>query len=271
MALRPSKLILHSRNLSECSARVRVAAALKHIPLEIVEHKPGAGKTSLFKDEMYGKMNPNTTLPTLEAHYGNGEPLILKQSLSMLEFLEETYPEAMRLIPPVADMAARSQVRDLALFMACDFQPLQTARALQDLDFSQRSPDQRSTMESRLANRGIYTARLSGRSMRVYEKMVAQSAGSFSVGDNVSIADVCLVTRIQSLSRVRKPFKEVMGYPTVSRILKSCEGIDAFRLHGVPSRSEVPGPPRSPNPATTASRRDVKSRSTIESGNEVAG
>ena len=244
MALRPSKLILHSRNLSDCSARVRVAAALKNIPLEIVEHKPRAGKYSTYRDEKYGKMNPNTTLPTLEAHYGNGEPLILKQSLSMLEFLEETYPEAMRLIPPVTDMAARCQVRDLALFVACDFQPLQTTRALQDMDFSQRSADQSSVKNSRLAVRGMYTARLSGRCMRVYEKMVARSAGSFSVGDNVSIADVCLVTRIQSLGRVRKPFNDEMGYPTVSRIMKSCEGIDAFRLHGVPSRSEEPGLPR---------------------------
>lgn len=245
MALRPSKLILHSRNVSDCSARVRVAAALKNIPLELVIHKAGAGNKSIYRDEKYGKMNPNATLPTLEAHYGNGEPLILKQSLSMLEFLEETYPEAMRLIPPVTDMAARCQVRDLALFVACDFQPLQTARALQDLDFSsQRGDDHKSLKNSRLANRGIFTARLIGRSMRVYEKMVAQSAGSFSVGDNVSIADVCLVTRIQNLNRVRKPFNDEMGYPTVSRIMKSCEGIDAFRLHGVPSRSEEPGPPR---------------------------
>ena len=244
MALRPAKLILHSRNVSDCSARVRVAAALKNITLEIVDHRPGDGKKSIYRDEKYVEMNPNTTLPTLEAHYGNGEPLILKQSLSMLEFLEETYPEAMRLIPPVTDMGARCQVRDLALFVACDFQPLQTARALQDLDFSSLSDDNRSLKNSRQANRGIFTARLIGRSMRVYEKMVAQSAGSFSVGDNVSIADVCLVTRIQSLSRVRKPFNDEMGYPTVSRIMKACEGIDAFRLHGVPSRSEEPGPPR---------------------------
>ena len=244
MALRPSRLILHSRNISDCSARVRVAAALKNIPLEIEEHRLGVEETSIYRDEKYRKMNPNTTLPTLEAHYGNGEPLILKQSLSMLEFLEETYPEAMRLIPPVTDMAARCQVRDLALFVACDFQPLQTARALQDLDYSQRSDDQSPIKNSGIANRGIWTARLSGRSMRVYENMAAQSAGSFSVGDNVSIADVCLVTRIQSLSRVRKTFNDEMGYPTVSRIMKSCEGIDAFRLHGVPSRSEEPGLPR---------------------------
>ena len=241
MALRPSKLILHSRTIYGSSARVRIAASLKNIPLEIVEHGPGGGVMSIYRDEKYKKMNPNTTLPTLEAHYGSGEPLILKQSLSMLEFLEETYPEGTRLIPPVTDMAARCQARDLALFVACDFHPLLTARALQDLDFAKAKDDENPVKNRRNVHRGIWTARVLSRSMRIYENMAAQSAGSFSVGDNVSIADVCLVAMIQTLNRVRSTFNDEMGYPTISRIMKSCEGMDAFRLHGVPSRSQEPG------------------------------
>lgn len=38
MALQSSKLVLYSRQLSSCSAHVRIDASLENIPLEIVEY-----------------------------------------------------------------------------------------------------------------------------------------------------------------------------------------------------------------------------------------
>lgn len=125
MALQPSRLILHSRQTSVYSARIRIAASLKNVPLEIVDHRSNnRDGQRLYKDPQYLEKNPNGTTPTLEVHYGNGEALNLTQTLNMLEFLEENYPSGTRLIPPVTDMAMRCKVRELVFLVACDMSKL---------------------------------------------------------------------------------------------------------------------------------------------------
>ena len=242
MALQPSKLILRNHIASDCCARVRIAASLKNIPLQIEETPPVRVK----KSASYLKKNPSNTLPILEVHYGNCEPLIMTQSLSMLEFLEETYPSETRLIPPVTDMAARSKVMDLALLVACDFQPLLSYRVLQTLEGLSFDEVVRGPRKGRLFTRDdeathmhlrhvrkAYTTPVMIMAMKAYEGTAKKSAGKFSVGDNVSIADICLVPLIQSIQRHRK-IQIGEFYPTISRIMETCEGIDAFRLRGVP-------------------------------------
>ena len=246
MALQPSKLILHNRVVSNCCARVRIAAFLKRTPLELVE----ASSKMVKQDPFYREKNPSTAIPILEAHYENSEPLIMTQSLSMLEFLEETYPSETRLIPPATDMAARSKVMDLALLVACDFQPLlsyQVLRTLRRLSFDEgiRGPrqgrlfrhDDKATQAHMKHVRRGYTTPVMTMAMKAYEGIAKQSAGKFSVGDNVSIADICLVPMIQSIKNIRKS-EVAEEYPTISRIMETCEGIDAFRLQGVPPRSK---------------------------------
>lgn len=250
MPPQPSRLVLHSRLTSSCSARVRIAASLKNIPLEIKEYNTPMKPPKLWRDTNYQKLNPSATVPTLEAHYEQGEPLILTQSLSMLEFLEDTYPDATRLIPPVTDMAARCKVRDLALLVAVDFQPLQTSRIIHHLMTlpSDERVSAHFTNKSRLVDgkvkdldiklvRRIWTLRNFTRNMAPYEAIARESAGQFSVGDNVSIADICLVAMAQSLKSLGVGFT---SFPTIARIIKACERIDAFRLQGVPKKERGP-------------------------------
>ena len=246
MALQPFKLILHSRVVSNCCARVRIAASLKNIPLEIVETTP---KVVNIKPS-YLEKNPNAAVPILEAHYENGDPLIMTQSLSMLQFLEETYPSETRLIPPATDMVARSKVMDLALLVACDFQPLlkyQVLRTLKrfSLDKQIRGPrrgspfsqDDEATSTHMKKVRGLYTKAVVNKLLKAYEDTAKHSAGKFSVGDKASIADICLAPMIQSIRMIRKlPLKQ--DYPTISRIMENCHRTDAFRLQGVPPRSK---------------------------------
>ena len=72
--------------------------------------------------------------------------------------------------------------------------------------------------------------------LRTYENSVKQTARTFSVGDSVSIADVCLVTMIHRARKIRKACDYELSHPTIARILKTFEGLDAFRLHRVPPR-----------------------------------
>ena len=78
----------------------------------------------------------------------------------------------------------------------------------------------------------MWTLRLLAKSMKIYEAIARNSVGRFSVRDQISIADLCLVPMLQSVSGLRKRFDESYGYPTIGRIVKTCEEIDAFRTHG---------------------------------------
>ena len=259
MALQPSKLILHNRAVSNCCARVRIAASLKNIPLKLVETSP----KRIGRDPIYRELNPSLAVPILEAHYENGEPLIMTQTLSMLEFLEETYPRETRLIPPVSDMAVRSKVMDLALLVACDLQPSLNHRVITILEGlssneTLRGPPRRgvsftrkdeATQKHMSEVRRAYTTPVLKFAMHAYERIAKQSAGKFSVGDNVSIADICLVPIIQTMNNIRKSRVE-KEYPTISRIMEACEEIDAFRLQG------VPGKPRKHQKVSPSSQTD---------------
>lgn len=250
MASQPSRLVLYSRPWSNCSARVRIAASLKNIPLEIVDYKPQGEASKPHNALKYFQKHHNATVPTLEAYYSSGEPLVLTQSLGMLEFLEESYPGVVRLIPPVTNMAARSKVRDLALLVACDIQPLLNPRVydrlkrLSKLAHATRDARHVEEDETQRKIRKIWIVNVLTR-MRVYEAIAKESAGEFSVGDEVSIADVCLVAIIQSLYGHGMRFNEERGYSTIERIVKTCEGIDAFSRHNITKFSELKGLSRS--------------------------
>lgn len=266
MPPRPSRLVLHSRPVSNCSARIRIAASLKNIPLEIKDYNLPIRAPKLWREKEFQRLNPNATVPILEAHYEQGKPLILTQSLSILEFLEDTYPEATRLIPPVTDMAARCKVRDLALLVAADFQPLQTARTIHHVQnlptshpealahFMGRSGPVDGTARNfdlRLVRR-IWTLKQFTRYMTPYEAIAKESAGQFSVGDSVSIADICLVAMAQSLKSLGVVYS---AFPTIERIIEACEKIDAFRLQGVPVKVFEKQSTSQHEPATTAQNR----------------
>lgn len=94
------QIILYSYWRSSCSWRVRIALNMKNISYEI---KP----INLLKGEQvspeYKKINPLGEVPALQI----GDKVIT-QSLAILEYLEETYPDV-KLLPkdPVQRALAR--------------------------------------------------------------------------------------------------------------------------------------------------------------------
>ena len=124
---------LYSYYRSSCSWRVRIALNLKEIPYEIIP-------VNLLKGEQnssdYLKVNPSGLVPTLVLQNGSQ----LGQSIAILEYLEEAYPNS-PLLPK--DPVERAKVRQAVMIVAADTQPLQNLRILQKLFPEQSQEEQK--------------------------------------------------------------------------------------------------------------------------------
>ena len=192
--------------------RVRVAFNLKGV-------KPRETNVDIDAGEQHGeafrRVNPLGGIPALIDHGAGQSPVPMTQSLAILEFLEETYPQA-PLLP--ADAAGRARVRSLAQMLAADTHPLVTPR-----------------VRKYLAAAGGFDAdawrawqiQWFGAGLRAFEQRLAGEPGTgrFCHGDVPTMADICLASII-SVARVFKI--EIDGIPTVRRVMAECEKLEAF-------------------------------------------
>ena len=168
---------------SSASYRVRIALNLKGLSYDYasVHLKRGGGEQ--FTPACRA-LNPQALVPVLE----DGEVLV-KQSLAILEYLDETHPE-----PPLLPRTAheRARVRALALCVACEVHPLNNLRVLDYLaklgiDAAGRNEWYRHWVELGL---GALEAELS-----------ANASARFCHGDSPTIADCCLVPQLFNARR----------------------------------------------------------------------
>ena len=205
--------------------RVRVAFNLKgvvpqerYVNMDAAEHRSPA----------FLALNPMGGLPTLVDH-GPGATTPLTQSLAILEFLDETYPQ-----PPLlpADTHGRARVRSLAALLAADTHPLITPRVRKYLSGQAGFDD--------AAWRAWQTHWFST-GLHALEQRLAQEpgTGAFCHGDSPTTADICLA----SILVVMRVFKiQVEGIPTVERIMARCEALDAFARAAPPLQAGAPAP-----------------------------
>jgi maleylacetoacetate isomerase len=109
---------------SQASFRVRIALRLKGLVAELVSLDLLKGDQF---DTTYRALNPEMVVPTLLD--GDGPPLV--QSLAILEYLEEKYPQS-PLLP--VDLRARAHVRGLAQMLAMDAHPFIVPRVRKYLE-----------------------------------------------------------------------------------------------------------------------------------------
>jgi maleylacetoacetate isomerase/maleylpyruvate isomerase len=139
----------------------------------------------------------------------------LFQSLAILEYLEEKFPE-----PPLlpADAPARAWVRGIVLINAADSHPLIVPRVRHYLTDVLKISD-----EQRLA----WIQHWLGAGLQAIETLLAEhsSSGGFCHGDRPTIADICLVTQVTPAKLFGLPLDP---YPRVTRVYDNCMAIPAF-------------------------------------------
>lgn len=191
---------------SSTAYRVRIALNIKgldhtHIPLSLL-----AGE---HKDEEYLKKNPQGFVPYLT----DGE-VAMGQSMAMLEYLEECYPEP-ALLPD--DPAARARVRQLSGIIACDIHPIDNLRVLKYITGELKaSAEQKTAWYHHWIREGF----------AAFETLLQDGkSGDFCHGDKVSFADLCLVPQVYNAARFNCALDD---FPTIMRITDNCNRLDAF-------------------------------------------
>lgn len=142
---------------SSAAYRVRIGLNLKGLPYEQVPvHLVRDGGEQHAPD--YAATNPQKLVPVLV----HGERKI-RQSMAILEYLEELWPE-----PPLLPVTPRDRARTRALaqLVACDIHPLNNLRVLQYLEREWNAPQ-----SERDAGCGTGSSRASPRSRRCWSRI----------------------------------------------------------------------------------------------------
>jgi maleylpyruvate isomerase len=214
---------LYSYWRSSSSWRVRIGLALKGIayayePVDLLAGEQFA--------EAHRSRSPASQVPVLEVEEG-GRTVRLVQSMAILEWLDERFPDA-PLLPP--DIDGRARVRSLAEHVNSGTQPYQNAVVLK-------------TVKEKLPGFEKEWARMwVTRGLEALERGVSDGlAGRFCHGDAPGLADCYLVPQMYSARR----FGVDLGpFPTLRRIDEACAAHAAFQAAHADRQPDAPPPER---------------------------
>lgn len=219
------ELILYGFFRSSSTSRLRIALNLKNLPHE---KRYVNLNTNQHQTPEYAAINPSMTVPTLivPSKVDPSKSTTITQSSAALEYLEEVFP-GHPLLPPFEDHEKRAIVRALMQITVADTQPTTSVRLMARL---KQVAGEESLNE--------WAQAFSKAGLRAYEEVVRDVAGKYSVGDEVTLADVCLVPSIwNTLGRFGVALDE---YPTVNRVFWNAMKVDAFRKAGWWAQEDCP-------------------------------
>ncbi|MEO5629074.1 MAG: maleylacetoacetate isomerase [Thermomonas sp.] len=202
-------LQLYSYWRSSAAYRVRIGLNLKGLAHDIVPvHlvRDGGEQHSIE----YREINPQQLVPVLR--HGHRR---LSQSLAILEYLDEVWPQP-ALLPSTA--RERARVRSLALLLACDIHPLNNLRVLQYFEREWNVPQ---------SERDDWVRHWIVEGFAAAEEMMTDhpSTGEFCEGNTPGFADCCLIPQVYNARRFAV---DMDAFPTLKRIEAVCLALPAF-------------------------------------------
>ena len=176
------KLVLHNYWRSSASHRVRIALGLKQLAYDYVV-------VNILKRDQhvdaYRARNPMAQVPALEITEDDGAVHTIHQSLPILEYLEERFPEV-PILP--RDLYLRARARGLAEIINSGIQPHQNLTTTLKI-------------KALGADDAVWTKGFITDGIVAFARATGETAGQFCVGDVPTIADCCLIPQLASARR----------------------------------------------------------------------
>lgn len=194
---------------SSSAYRVRIALGLKGLMYEqIAVHLVRDGGQQHQPE--FGDLNPLRQVPVLEVE-ADGERRALVQSMAIIEYLDERYPE-----PPLlpSSLEERAHVRAMAELVNSGIQPLQNTDTFRELRLHGIDAE---------AWARVFIAK----GLAALERLAAPRAGAFLFGDSASLADVYLAPQLYN---ARRWGVALADFPTLARAEQNALALPAFRL-----------------------------------------
>jgi maleylpyruvate isomerase len=202
-------MILYGYGLSSASFRVRIALALKSVAYTSVIKNLRLGEHRLGE---FLSVNSQGFVPTLSLDDGT----ILTQSVAILEYLDDLYPD-----PPLlpSDPVARARVRGLSHSITSDVHPLNNLRVLRYLE---------DKLNLDKATRDAWYRHWIQVGFDALERSLVndRAAGRYCHGNAVSMADLCLVPQVFNARRFSV---DLHPYPRIVAIDAACRELPAFQ------------------------------------------
>jgi maleylacetoacetate isomerase len=194
------KLTLYDYYRSSASYRVRIALNLKgadydRVPVDLLDGEQ--------RDEPYRVLNPQGFVPMLAADGAR-----LTQSLAIIAWLDARFAE-----PPLRP--DDPHVLALALTIAADIHPVNNLRVMKHLARLGIDQERRDDWYRHWIREGF----------DALEALAAPRAGRFLAGDEVTLADICLVPQVYNARRFEV---DLSPYPILLRADAAAAALDAF-------------------------------------------
>jgi maleylpyruvate isomerase len=195
--------VLHGYFRSTASYRVRIALNLKGVVYADAFHHLRKGEQRAAD---YLALNPQGLLPALVI-----DGTVLTQSLAICEYLDETVAGPKLLS---GDAVRKAKVRAAALVIACDIHPVQNLKILARLQGFGLTAEQTKDWARKAIEEGL----------DAFDQLIAVEEGPYCFGDQVTLADICLVPQLVNARR----FGVELRWPRLLAVEQACLALEAF-------------------------------------------
>ena len=198
---------------SSSAWRVRIGLHLKGVAYErhaVNLIAPAGGEQHA---PAFTALNPLAQVPLLEldaSEAGDAPIRHIAQSMAILAFLDERFPQ-----PPLlpADPVLRARARQLAEMVNAGIQPLQNLSTAEYVKHELSG------------DAGAWCRYFVPRGLAALEAIAGQTAGTFLIGDAVTLPDLYLVPQLYAARRFNV---DLSVFPTLLRVEAACAALPPF-------------------------------------------